>query len=79
MTQELSLTIITAVVIALVEVAKQLGLPTKWCPVLAILIGVGGLLGLSVSRPITEVIFTGLVVGLSAVGLYSGTRATIGK
>ena len=77
--QEVSLGIITALVIAVVEVAKSLGLPTRWCPVLAVLLGVGAVLGLTFFQPATVVVFTGIVIGLSAVGLYSGARATVGK
>lgn len=79
LTLEISLAVITAVVIALVEVAKKVGLPSRWAPVLSIVLGVVGLLSLTFFQPVTTVVFTGLVVGLSACGLYSGVKATVGK
>ena len=79
MITEISLTLITGVVIALVQVAKTLGLSTRWCPLVAIALGVGGVLGLTFFQPTAEVIFTGITIGLSAVGLFSATKSTLGK
>jgi hypothetical protein len=79
LTTEISLALITGVVIALVEVAKSVGLPSRFAPLLSVLLGVGSLLLLAFFQPATEIIFTGLVVGLSAAGLYSGVKATLAK
>ena len=75
----ITLAVITAVVIGLVQLAKKTGLPARWCPLLAVVLGVLGLSALTFFQPVTEVILTGIVIGLSAVGLYSGARATAGK
>lgn len=76
---EVSLAAVTAIVIGLVQLAKKTGLPTRWCPLLAVVLGIIGLLSLAFFQPIAEVIFAGIVVGLSSVGLYSGVRATLKK
>lgn len=75
----ITLAVITAVVIGLVQVFKGLGLPAKWCPLAAIACGVLATLGLSLFEANFSVIMTGIIIGLTAVGLYSGTRATVGN
>lgn len=79
LTLDVSLAVVTAVVIGLTQVAKQVGLPSRWAPLAAVVLGVLGLWGLTFFAPATEVIFTGIVVGLSACGLWSGVKATVGK
>lgn len=62
-------------VLAIVEVFKHVGLPTRLAPLLSLLVGAaltGALHGFTV-----DAILTGLVVGLSASGLWSGTRTLI--
>lgn len=60
-------------IIGLVEMFKRLGLPVKYAPVIAVLIGV--LVGiLYMDIPLKDGIIIGLVFGLSASGLYSGTK-----
>jgi len=71
MALEISLTVLAAVVIALVQIAKSLGLDSKYAGLLAIVLGIAGTLSLTFSQGIASVIFTGVVVGLSACGLYS--------
>lgn len=63
------------VINGLVEMAKMAGLSKRYCPVLAV--GLGVLLGLGVrapGEPVGLAILDGLIIGLSAVGLYSGGR-----
>jgi hypothetical protein len=60
-------------VLALVQLVKGLGLPVQYAPLLSVLIGVA-LVGF-VEGYMVDSIMTGLVVGLSASGLWSGTRA----
>jgi hypothetical protein len=68
--------IMLPVIIGLVEVVKRVGLSSKWSPIAAILISIGfGLLGTYVST--FDLIVEGIITGLTAVGLYSGARATL--
>jgi hypothetical protein len=59
---------------ALIELSKQAGLSTKYCPILSIVLGL--LAGAFYINPINlkEGIVSGLMVGLSASGLYSSTK-----
>ena len=66
-----------ALVIAIAELAKGLGLPTKWIPVLDVVVGL--LLAFLVyssyyGYKIVETIMLGLAIGLSACGLFSGIK-----
>jgi len=76
---ELTLSIVTACIIGLVQVAKSAGMSSRWAPLLAVVLGVGGLLVITMFEPAAQVIFTGVVCGLSAAGLYSSVKTTIGK
>lgn len=62
-----------AVTIGLVEVIKRLEwLPTRFLPLVAVVLGIVTFYVGSSSS-----ILIGIVTGLSAVGLFSGVRATI--
>jgi hypothetical protein len=71
----------SGVIVALVEGAKRLGLPVRWAPLLAICLGLlGGVLAqlAAVAPPVHiwyEAAGGGIVLGLSASGLYSGAKA----
>lgn len=73
MNEDLKLLIIP-VLVGILEVFKKLGLPVKYVPVLSLLLGV--LASVSVSGLAVENFIQGLVYGLSACGLYSGTKST---
>lgn len=61
-------------ILAFTEVAKRLGIPSKYAPVSSIVIGVG--LALLFADTVTiEVAIKGIVFGLSASGLWSGGKA----
>jgi hypothetical protein len=63
-----------ALCVALVQLAKKLGFPEKYAPALATIIGIGeGLLVYWQTDPIQGVVL-GIAAGLSAVGLWSGTK-----
>jgi predicted RND superfamily exporter protein len=65
------------VIIALIEVFKKVfNLDAKFAPVAAIILGLAASFGLTYygETKAFEAIITGLAVGLSAVGLYSGTK-----
>lgn len=69
--------IIIAVIVGLVELFKQAGLPKKASPLVALAFGiVGGVIYLF-PGDIKAGIFMGLVMGLSASGLYSGGKAIL--
>lgn len=62
------------IILGLVEVFKQVGLPSKFSPLLACVFGI--LYGLFVSgaETIAKGVMVGLIEGLAASGLYSGTK-----
>ena len=68
-----------AVVLGLVEVAKRLGLKEKFCPLLSIFLGLFISLGYHFynHKIWYEAVIVGLTIGLSAVGLYAGTKDTV--
>lgn len=61
------------VALGLVEVAKQAGLPSRFAPIMSIVIGIG-LLFLTGQTWQLNVI-QGIIVGLAACGLWSGPKA----
>lgn len=67
---------VTAIIIGLMEVAKKLGLATKYVPVASVVLGMlaGCIYG---TGDIKANILVGLAIGLSSCGLYSGTKATL--
>jgi len=70
--------ILTAVVIGLVEVAKKLGMSEKFAPLLALILGLGfAFMGFTANPDLASTIIGGIIIGLSAVGLYSGTKNVI--
>lgn len=74
----------SGVIVALVEGAKRLGLPVRWAPLLAVCLGLlcGVLARLAAVAPSVhrwyEAAGGGIVLGLSAAGLYSGAKALAG-
>ena len=67
-------TVIIPVIMSIVELAKGLGLPKKFSAVVAVV--TGALLGVFFVEPqfIRAGLFKGIVYGLTASGLYSGTK-----
>jgi hypothetical protein len=63
---------VVGLVMALVKIAREMGLPTKFAPALAILLGALGGVGIaySGSTPILSGVVAGLVIGASASGFY---------
>lgn len=64
--------VLVSAVMVVVEVVKRVGLQSRYLPLLALVLGVAGtylLGGLDVLQ--------GVAVGASAVGIFSGTRATV--
>lgn len=67
--------ILVPVVVGVIEACKMAGLPSRWAPILSILLGIGGAGFLG--GDLQDIVIQGMVVGLSASGLYSATRATL--
>lgn len=67
-----------AAVMGLVEAAKRFGkLPNQFAPVLAIVLGIAaGVFYLS-PGDLKQGILSGIVLGLTAVGLYSGSKNVV--
>ncbi|MBA4550116.1 hypothetical protein H1R82_13205 [Thermoactinomyces intermedius] len=64
------------IILGVCEVLKQLGLPNRWAPLASLALGVvAGVFFLPGS--ILEGVLQGLVLGLSASGLYSGPKNLI--
>lgn len=67
------------ILIGINEVIKVLGLPKKFIPIASIILGIGISFIIPGAVTLFVAVVGGAVVGLSAVGLYSSTRATAGK
>ena len=65
------------VVLSLVELAKRLGVPTYWAPLVSLAFGMlFGFVFVAPGDP-KKAVYAGLVIGCAAVGLYSGTKNTL--
>lgn len=62
------------IVIGLTAVAK-LYIDSRWAPLIALALGVGGAF-LVPAATVAITVLSGIVVGLTASGLYSGAKAT---
>ena len=70
--------IFSPLVIALVEGLKQTGLPSRYCFIVSLVLGIG--FGILASQgDFMGKFITGLIIGCTASGLYAGTRAIAGK
>lgn len=65
------------VIMGIVEGAKAAGLPKKWAPTLSVCLGVAAGVFIIAPGNVTEGIVVGLALGLTPVGLYSGTKNTV--
>lgn len=62
----------TAMITGLLDVAKNLGVPGKVVPVLAIGLGIG--VSVATKGANVQNVLEGIVIGLSSVGLYSTSK-----
>ena len=74
---------VSSIIIGLIEVLKTAGLPVRFAPLASVALGVGLaalalVSGLVALNPFV-VLCAGLVLGLTACGLYSGSKTTAGK
>lgn len=65
------------VLVGVVQVIKTAGLPDRWAPAISLVLGLG--VGLLAGGTPLVVVLGGLVIGLSASGMYSGAKATFSK
>ncbi|HYE81203.1 MAG TPA: hypothetical protein VEG39_03440 [Clostridia bacterium] len=74
---EINETVIVPIIMSIVEMVKGLGMPRKFSAVVAVI--VGAVTGTFFIEPQNFRIglFKGIVYGLTASGLYSGTKNTV--
>ena len=65
---------IIPVILGIVEVVKQVGLPSKFAPLVSVMVGVG-LVALT-GEIWQSIVAQGLIAGLAASGLWSGAKST---
>lgn len=70
---------IIPLLIGLLEVFKKLGLNDKYVPIFSVILGIGTGIALFADGDLATGIVQGMYIGLSAVGLYSGTKNTFEK
>ena len=76
----LDLTILVAVIVGITQVLKLVGVPTRFAPLTALVVGVAlNFLFKVVGVEWGQVLFTGLVAGLTACGAWSATKTTLDK
>ncbi|MDZ4205783.1 MAG: hypothetical protein U1C12_00995 [Patescibacteria group bacterium] len=77
LTQVITLGAVIPAVVGLIELCKRVGLPTQFAPVAGLAFGIAGSFVFP-QQTVALTIFVGVVLGLSALGLYSGTKTTVG-
>lgn len=73
----ISFAILIPVILGLVQVGKVSGLSVQWAPLASIFLGIVGAMALSSFTFSGAVIIQGIIAGLSASGLWSGTTTTL--
>ncbi|MDV6377160.1 hypothetical protein ORD22_02645 [Sporosarcina sp. GW1-11] len=71
--------VLIPVIIGLIEVMKAYGLPKKLMPVFALIFGIGGGIFYLFPQDWKSGILSGIIMGLSASGLYSGSKTIVRK
>jgi len=67
---------IIPLILAFVELLKKVGFPVKYTPVVSLVLGVAfGMV--YIEGEIKQSVIVGLMLGLSASGLYSGTKSVV--
>lgn len=68
---------IIPLIVGIVSLFTTIGLPKKFAPIVAVVLGI--LIGVFYIAPgdVLKGILVGIAVGLSSVGLYSGTKNTV--
>lgn len=71
-----------ALIMGLAEIAKKLGLDSKFIPIFDLIIGIisgVAIYGIAMNYGILNGIVLGIAMGLSACGLFSGIKNTVEK
>lgn len=74
----MELSILVAAIIGLTEAAKRSGMSSKWAPVVSIVLGLGASFAFNEGE-LPQLVIEGIILGLTASGLWSGTKAVITK
>ena len=76
----LDITVLIALTIGVIEILKGFEIPTRFIPLLAIVIGVIASVVSNIAGALTLDIFTGIGIGLASCGLFDfGKKTIIGK
>ncbi len=76
--QEIYGVAIIPLIVGLVQLVKKLGLPSRFAALLSVVLGVGAGFVMHPGN-VSQAVIVGLMIGLSASGLYSGGKALSGK
>jgi uncharacterized membrane protein HdeD (DUF308 family) len=71
------LSIVVAVIMGLSEIVKRVGLNSKFIPIVNLVFGIVGGIVYLYPNDTKLAVFYGIVAGLTASGLYSGTKNTV--
>ncbi|GKV65775.1 MULTISPECIES: hypothetical protein [Sporosarcina] len=69
--------VLIPVIIGLIELLKLYGLPKKLMPILSLALGIGGGIFYLFPYDWKSGILGGIIMGLSASGLYSGSKTIV--
>ena len=72
----LGIAVLIAFTVGITEVIKRLGLPSKFSPLVSLIVGIG-LAILALTDTMTNKIITGIMCGLSASGLWDNGKKTV--
>lgn len=69
--------VLIPIIVGVVAAIKKIGMTSRFAPILAIVLGVVGVWLLNDFALTGAIALQGVLAGLSAAGLYSGTKATV--
>jgi len=69
--------ILTGIVMGLTQAVKGFFVESRWVPLIAIVLGIGGAFAIPPVQHYGQEILEGVISGLVAVGLYSSTKNTM--
>lgn len=70
---------VVPVIVALVALFTGAGLPKRFAPIVAVVLGIAAGLIYVAPGDVAQGVFVGLTMGLAASGLYSGTKNVVNK